>query len=466
MSVLCFATFADTLRHSMSKNSSNLQITSLLLDFVIDVAGIKDRNKNELEVDSNMAYELMHRKAELRSSLRTAAGNPDVMDQSIEFFETVVLPEIDDNLVLDLIDKLRKLIQDDETIGDTKKQELLEVANENKRGLFLADVFLYVLSKKNNRQTAGETSIASPMVKTNTLLPEEALNKIVSGLVNAVVSYDPNELLSVRAFQNQQIAESIQPMLQSGRMSFVDFNRCKNFMEIAQLADEQFKQEAEAPCETDEFDFDWFMRFFEAAGNISNKEMQQLWAKVLAGEIKSQGSFSLRAVETLRNMSLKEAQTFQRATSLLLREIDGELFLFCDSDLSDYELNERYNLSRQDILLLEECGLISALRMSNSLELTDEAGGFLTDDGLILLFENETDESISLGYKSYPLSYVAEQLLPIVQEKTDDEYVAELGRILRADYAGKVSVSLRRILSFDGNSDIELDLEHDLLDES
>ena len=465
MDTLCFATFADTLRRSMSDDFSNLQITQLLLDFVIDVAEVKDRNHNVLEVDSDMAYELMHRKKELRASLRAAASNKTIIEDCPDFFEDTVLPKIGGNLLPDLLDKMTALVQNDRTIGDTKKQDLLENADETHLSLFLADTFLYALSKKNNRQPAGENSKADQAVIQSGPLPEEALHKIVNGLMTAILSYDPNELLAVRGLQNQLISESVKPLLTTGRMSFVDFNRCKNFAEIAALADEQFKQDKNARCETDEFDFDWFMRFFEAAGSVSNEEMQQLWAKVLAGEIKSQGSYSLRTIETLRNMSVNEAQIFKRASRLFLKETDGTRFLFCDSDLSDYELNERYNISRQDILLLEECGLISALRMNNSLELDEEAGGFVTDNGLILLFENNTEDAVSIDYKSYPLTFVAEQLLPVVQETVDDEYIAELGRILRSDCGNDISVSLRKIISLDDDGNIELDLEHNLLDE-
>ena len=56
---------------------------------------------------------------------------------------------------------------------------------------------------------------------------------------------------------------------------------------------------------------------------------------MLAGEIEHPGSFSLRTVEVLRNMSQAEALAFKNASSLVLEETDGSQFLFCDSDLSD-----------------------------------------------------------------------------------------------------------------------------------
>lgn len=52
-------------------------------------------------------------------------------------------------------------------------------------------------------------------------------------------------------------------------------------------------------------DEDWLTRFFEIAKNISAEDMQFIWGKILAGEIVNPGSFSLRTLEVLRNISRK-----------------------------------------------------------------------------------------------------------------------------------------------------------------
>ena len=50
------------------------------------------------------------------------------------------------------------------------------------------------------------------------------------------------------------------------------------------------------------FNYDWFVRFFEAAGNISDEYLQKIWDKVLTGEYTKQGNFSLRTLDTLYNL--------------------------------------------------------------------------------------------------------------------------------------------------------------------
>lgn len=214
-----------------------------------------------------------------------------------------------------------------------------------------------------------------------------------------------------------------------------------------------------------EFDFDWFMRFFDAAGNIHAEDMQHLWARVLAGEIRQSRSFSLRTVEVLRNMTAYEALRFKNASELVLQESDGTFFLFCDTDLSDDSINKKFGLSRNDILALEEIGLISALRVDNEIDVSNEgADGFFNGTNLMILFQPSNGRSDTFHYRSYPLSEVGKQLFLIVQEESNDDYLIDLGRILREDLQEKVDVCVYRIISRDEN-DLELDFDTDLLDE-
>lgn len=62
---------------------------------------------------------------------------------------------------------------------------------------------------------------------------------------------------------------------------------------------------------------DWTNRFFQAAQDISETEMQNRWGKVLAGETSQPGRFSVRSLEVLKNLSTKEASLFATVCSLV-----------------------------------------------------------------------------------------------------------------------------------------------------
>ena len=257
-------------------------------------------------------------------------------------------------------------------------------------------------------------------------------------------------------------------------MTYTELYKFNNFLEIAKLADAELKKDDAALSVSEELDFDWFLRFYEAAGGISNEEMRALWAKVLAGEITQQGSFSLRTVETLRNMTAREARVFQRASHLVLSEIDGGKFLFCDDTIGNYDLNKRHGLDTRDLFLLEECGLVNAFCVDNYMELDDAAGGLVSGKGQMLLFRPVRNEKTSFHYRCYPLTRAAMQLLAraamqllaIVCDDEYDDYLLELGKILKAENKDEFQISLHDITGALENDEVELDMDHDyLLDE-
>jgi hypothetical protein len=64
-------------------------------------------------------------------------------------------------------------------------------------------------------------------------------------------------------------------------------------------------------------DVDWTSRFFKECEDISNEEMQQLWAHILAGEIARPGSFSPRTLSVVRDLTKDDANQFVKLCEFL-----------------------------------------------------------------------------------------------------------------------------------------------------
>lgn len=60
----------------------------------------------------------------------------------------------------------------------------------------------------------------------------------------------------------------------------------------------------------DELDPDWLTNFFEKCASISNKEMQSVWARILAGESNQSGSFSKRTLDAVSKFDKSDADLF------------------------------------------------------------------------------------------------------------------------------------------------------------
>ncbi|RKJ41240.1 DUF2806 domain-containing protein [Acutalibacter sp. 1XD8-33] len=315
---------------------------------------------------------------------------------------------------------------------------------------------LFQLQKETLAQEEEAGNVLPTIVDT-------AVPMVVQGVMTILFADKNSSPAMIAQIQSGNFSSAIKSLASEGKLTAYDFYKWNNILKIAQKADSELGKGAIA--DPSEFDFDWFLRFFEAAGNIRADDMQQLWARVLAGEIKQPRSFSLRAVEVLRNMTTHEALAFKNAAALVLQESDGTIFLFCDTDLSDVSVNQKYGLSMGDILTLEEIGVISALRVDNEIEVNNEgADGFFNGSDLMILFESNDERSSTFHYRSYPLSEVGKQLLPIVREESNDDYLIDLGKILKEDLREKIDVCAYRVTSREGN-DLELDFDTNLLDE-
>lgn len=62
----------------------------------------------------------------------------------------------------------------------------------------------------------------------------------------------------------------------------------------------------------------WKNRFFNIVEEISDDELREIWGRVLAGEIKKPKSYSLRTLETLRNLTKEEAAIIVKAASFTI----------------------------------------------------------------------------------------------------------------------------------------------------
>jgi hypothetical protein len=108
------------------------------------------------------------------------------------------------------------------------------------------------------------------------------------------------------------------------RIEFKEQKRQQNIESITQKAAEDLESEKNVSDEP--VSEDWTSRFFNYAEDISNEEMQGIWGRILAGEIKKPKSYSLRALDILRNLSTEEAEIFIKFGSLGIRS-GGSTFL-------------------------------------------------------------------------------------------------------------------------------------------
>lgn len=165
-------------------------------------------------------------------------------------------------------------------------------------------------------------------------------------------------------------------------------------------------------------DEDWINSFFDSVAYVSSEQMQRLWGKLLAGEVESPGSFSLRTLDVLKRLSTKEANIFKNVSPYVLNCSGDYERTYVDYFLmpnEDNDLLSKYNISFADIMLLSEAGLmyqssqifISVLINKNKSELIRGLSSSIS-------ISTSEDTNVRLIHPAHLLTEAGKELLPTV----------------------------------------------------
>lgn len=180
--------------------------------------------------------------------------------------------------------------------------------------------------------------------------------------------------------------------------------------------------ENEPPVTDDPIDPDWLIRFFNSVEDISNEQMQYLWGKILAGEIKQPNSFSMRTLNILKNLTQSEAELFMRISPYIFtcpgnnQKSIIDYFIPVSDMLIDDELS-KHQISFPDILTLNEAGIItnnSNIIISMHLE-SKETDWIIGSQGRLECY-NGSDSPVNLNHEAYVLTESGKELFSIINE--------------------------------------------------
>ena len=122
-----------------------------------------------------------------------------------------------------------------------------------------------------------------------------------------------------------------------------------NLVENLEIAAEALKDIPDDEVSDREVDEDFFARWRREAKVIGNKDLQRLWGRLLAEEIKEPSAISFRALDVLKNITSKEARIFQSIS----RYITSPGIFICNISDQILPLDVDFN----DLVLLHDCGL-------------------------------------------------------------------------------------------------------------
>ena len=173
-------------------------------------------------------------------------------------------------------------------------------------------------------------------------------------------------------------------------------------------------------------DPNWVWRYIDDVETIGNETMQALWAKLLAGEIKTPNTFSLRTLNVLKNMTQAEAVLFEKIASYVFTcrsNIGIDYFLFA------HEFIDNAGIKYDELQILSEAGLISLMSgvsIGFPIKARESENINLYNSNLCYKITNITDRGIDYLHPAYCLSESGKQLLKIINiNKIEKNYLEE-----------------------------------------
>lgn len=174
---------------------------------------------------------------------------------------------------------------------------------------------------------------------------------------------------------------------------------------------------------------DWITNFFDKCRLISDEEMQNLWARILAGEANSPGTFSKRTIDLLASLDKTDAALFSKLCSFgfLIGHLFPLVYKVHDKIYSDHEINF------ETLSHLESIGLIHFNTVITYFRSGASQKGFVHyfDRDVWLQLPKPEDSEINVGH--VVLTKTGQQLAPMCGAQAREgfvDYVTEKWRSL------------------------------------
>ena len=192
------------------------------------------------------------------------------------------------------------------------------------------------------------------------------------------------------------------------------------------LAEEELLRSKQEPSEK-EVDSDWLHRWRDHAKTTNNDELRQIWARTLAGEIKAPGSYSLRTLEFIKNLSQDEAQAISKLGKFV---INSSIFKCPHLKLQGVDFGFLLQMDDLGIVNGVQGGQVSGLELSLPSREKEKYSNGLVNRNQILLIEGKDPTKI-MKLECYQISKIGSEVLSLGDFSADEVYMKEIGEQIK-----------------------------------
>lgn len=233
----------------------------------------------------------------------------------------------------------------------------------------------------------------------------------------------------------------------AARFALQETRRQYNIECIADKAYDILEDSDKTICET--VSDEWIARFISSAQDVSDKDIQEIWAKILSEEILKPNTYSYRVLEALKIMNRSDILLFDKLSPYVI----SNNFIPNDEDF-----NKKYNIKYGDILLLEECGLInSSCQITDEITIEYDGDRVIYNDDYVLT-ANMPPNNLKIILPNYVLSRAGIELYKIIKKHNDNDSFMEYANQIKNEYS-TINFHLYKITNIDKDK-----ISHDEID--
>ena len=192
-------------------------------------------------------------------------------------------------------------------------------------------------------------------------------------------------------------------------------------------AEEALERDDQAPPDND-IDEDWLFRWRDSASQVSNEELQNLWGRVLAGEFKAPGSFSLRTLEFLKNITQPEAEAIAKLSRFVL---GGIIYREAKEIFEDEGMTFAFLLKMQHLGVVAGVDALGLNITWGSVDRSRFVRQILSNSMVIVATHEDPSKQLSLPV--YQVTFIGEEVLRLGTFEPHVPYLEKVGERLKSE---------------------------------
>lgn len=253
-------------------------------------------------------------------------------------------------------------------------------------------------------------------------------------VIKAIGDMGAIQHISSAQLEAQQLADDMTFIEETtSRVKYQECKRQSNIYNVVSMAADHLDGRE---VENHEVDHDWTARFFFDVQDVTSEQLQQVWARILSGEVETPGRTSLHALSILRNMSQRDATLFADAARFVI-----DRFILNDKQYTDKIDGFPYYSTILHLvsygLLSTDFGLHCVMNVDRKHE---DKYKYAIDQGEIaLIILVDTPKSIDIP--AYTLTPSGKQIYDNIGAVIDKSYLHSFAEYLQEKAGGKLAVA-------------------------